>query len=145
MNRKAFSKIGIIAGLIVVIMGILIATGVLGSNTRYPSFQTTYNHGYAKFGADFYTYVTNNAYASAVSAYDSAYNLHAIESLLRLALGGGLMAFGIFLICYFGIKKIDASNGKASDEMKPSTNAILPPASETVSFNSTNDGSATTA
>lgn len=107
MKKKSFATIGMIVGVLVIISGILVLTGVLGLSTQYPSMQTTYDYGYTQFGADFYTFVSNNAYQAAASSYTAAYNVHALATLLKIVFSIFFMGFGMFMFCYFGIKRAD--------------------------------------
>ena len=103
--KKAFSFIGMVMGCIVAVLGVLLMLGVFGGDTGTASGSISlYDSGYAKFGADFYTYVTNNAYEAAVGARVTANNLHYIAELLKPALGIFLIGFGTGMLCLFAGK-----------------------------------------
>lgn len=103
--KKAFSLIGIISGLVVILLGILVMTGVFGARTDYASSASyTYDSGYATFGADFYNYVVNNAEEAASASRTVASNLNSIAGFLKTVCGIMLMAFGLFMVCLFGCK-----------------------------------------
>lgn len=105
MGKKIFSVLGMICGVVVIILGILMTKGSFGGNTSLAgSAPYSYDTGYAKFGADFYTYVSNNAADAAKAAHTTADNLRGIATLLEDALGIFLMAFGAFMFCLFGTK-----------------------------------------
>ena len=85
MNRKVFATLGMIFGLLIALCGILTLSGKLGGDTSYPSSAPySYDSGYASFGADFYTYVSNNAAETASAARTTAGNLEDIAELLKM-------------------------------------------------------------
>ncbi len=103
MSRKTYAKIGMVSCAIIAIMGLLILCGAMGGNTQdsYGSFG--YTNGKASFGADFYTYVNNNAYRAASAAEVTADNLNEIGTLLRWSLGILVLGIGAIGACGFGI------------------------------------------
>lgn len=105
MSKKLFVYIGMIAGLLAVLMGILVMTGAMGGNS-FTVFGAPYKYdsGYATFGADFYTYVTNNAAEAAKASTTAAANLHEIAVLLKNVSGILLIAGGLFMLCFFGVQ-----------------------------------------
>ena len=117
MNKKAFSVTGIVVGAFIIFMGILVMAGSLGGAVRLSeAVPPSYDSGYAMFGADFYNYVSNNAAQAAKASSKIAYNLYEIAGLLKNTLGLLLMAFGAFMICFFGCKLPD----KLQTEAEPS-------------------------
>lgn len=69
MTKKTFALIGMIISLAIVVCGVLTISGELGGNAHYASGASyLYDSGYASFGADFYTYVSNNAAEAADAA-----------------------------------------------------------------------------
>ncbi len=118
INKKTLSKIGMIGGAVVIILGILVLVGAMGGDAIHPSEAPyPYDSGYATFGADFYNYVCNNTQETASAARAAAANLWEISQLLKIALGVFLMAFGLFMSCTFGIKLA---------EERPAAAAALP-------------------
>ncbi len=100
--RKAFSIIGMVVGGVVAVLGILLATGVIGGETTTAnSAGYLYPSGFAKFGADFYNYVSNNAYEAAIGSRVAANNLDEIFEMLKLVLGIFLTGFGAGMLCLF--------------------------------------------
>lgn len=103
MNRKVFATLGMIFGLLIALCGILTLSGKLGGDTSYPSSAPySYDSGYASFGADFYTYVSNNAAETASAARTTAGNLEDIAELLKNVCGIFLIGFGMMGFCFFG-------------------------------------------
>lgn len=105
MSKKTFAVMGMIISAVIVLMGLLVLTGAMGGDVDYPSSLPYYDSGYASFGADFYTYVTNNAAEAASSAHATARNVMEMSNMLRAACGISMMGFGLLALCYFGIQK----------------------------------------
>ena len=131
MNRKGYSITGMIGGALVILVGILVMAGVPGGETHVASDAPySYDSGYAKFGADFYTFVTNNAEEAASASRTAANNLNEIASLLKIAIGSFLTGFGLFMLCFFGIKYCEGSeaakSGAAALNESPSAQASDP-------------------
>lgn len=103
-SKKYFVYIGMIAGLLTVIMGILVIAGTMGGEIYRPSAKPFFDYGFATFGADFYTYVTNNAADAAAASKAAAENLGEIIALLKNVCGIALIAGGLFTLCFFGIQ-----------------------------------------
>ena len=108
--KKAFSIIGIVASAALVLAGIAVMTSLFGylaaghvSSPPHESFGSSYDYGYAKFGADFYNYVSNNAGFAAYGAQRAAGNLSEIFDLLRFAIGITMICFGIGGVAAFGV------------------------------------------
>ena len=94
---------GMILGLVMALCGILTITGTMGGDTSYPSSAPySYESGYASFGADFYTYVSNNSAEAASAARTTASNLEDIAELLKNVCGCFLAVFGLMGVCFFG-------------------------------------------
>lgn len=133
MKRK-FTLLGIITGLIVILFGILVMAGAFGANTYSASSSSYYDSGYGRFGADFYTYVVNNAAETASAARTAANNLNHIAGFLRAVSGIMLMAFGLFMVCLFGCKlekdfKLSSAihfSAPAQEPMAPALSNTLP-------------------
>ena len=120
MNKKTVSMIAMMVSVLMVFFGLLVLAGAMGGDTDAGSgysvsfTSTLYDNGYAEFGADFYTYVSNNAAAAAdaaesaaKAAYNVASNLDEIATLLKSACGIFLMGFGLLSLCHFGMIWID--------------------------------------
>ena len=103
MSKKTFATLGMILGVIMALSGILTITGAMGGDTSYPSSAPySYDSGYASFGADFYTYVSNNSAEAASAARTTASNLEDIAELLKNVCGAFLIGFGLMGVCFFG-------------------------------------------
>ena len=108
MNKKTFTTIGMICSAVIFLMGILVMTGAMGGDASGASSASyLYDSGYASFGADFYTYVSNNAAEAASAARTIAGNLKNLSELLKNGLGLLLIAFGMFGVCHFGVLRCD--------------------------------------
>ena len=123
MNKKTFAIIGVVGGAILIFLGILVMSGALGGDTSYASGSSyLYDSGYASFGADFYTYVSNNAAEAASAARTTAENLRGIAELLKNVGGIFLMGFGLFMVCFFGMSLV----GCAEKAPKPEKSEAAP-------------------
>lgn len=119
MNKKTVSLIAMIVSALIVFFGLLVLAGAMGGDTGIASGSSSglgylYDGGYAEFGADFYTYVSNNAAAAADAAAEAASaaakvasNLDEIATLLKSACGIFLMGFGLLSLCHFSMVWID--------------------------------------
>ncbi len=108
MNKKTFALIGIIVSAALVLCGILTMTGALGGDASYASGASyLYDSGYTSFGADFYTYVSNNAAEAASAARTTAANIRGMAQLMKNVLGIFLMGFGAMGLCFFGMIHVD--------------------------------------
>lgn len=113
MSRTTYAKIGMVSCAIIAIMGLLILCGAMGGSTQDSYGSYGYTNGKASFGADFYTYVNNNAYRAASAAEVTADNLNEIGTLLRWSLG--ILVFGIGA-CGFGIVYCDCDKTEQPNE-----------------------------
>ncbi len=134
MSKKHYAVCGLIIGTIVVILGTLVTSGAIGGNTvtapAAPSLSILYKSGYASFGADFYTYVTNNAQAAADASRTIADNQNVIYGFLRSAFGIALIVFGLFMNCLFGCKYAEAKAEKNTTKEAASVADVVPDPSE---------------
>ena len=64
---------------------------------------TPYPKDYIEFGADFYTYVNNNAAEAAIAARTVASNLDSIADVIKSACGIFLIGFGLLSLCCFAM------------------------------------------
>ena len=103
MNKKTISLMAMIVSLAIVLCGVLVISGSMGGDTSYASGSYAYDSGYAEFGADFYTYVSNNAAEAASAARTTAANIGDIAELLKNVCGVFLMGFGMLSLCFFGM------------------------------------------
>ena len=102
--KKNFSVLGIVVGGLFVLLGILSIFGAFGGDTSSPvRAPYGYDSGYAEFGADYYTYSSNNAAEAASAARTAAYNAQAIAEFLTLFCGLASILLGLMVICGFGI------------------------------------------
>lgn len=97
-----FSLIGMISGFLLIVFGALAIFGVLGDAHYYTDSPYRYDHGYTSFGADFYTYVSNNAAYAAEAASAAVSNVRATANILKNTIGISMICFGLFGICGFG-------------------------------------------
>lgn len=108
MNRKTFASAGMAVSALIVIFGILFIAGALSGSTGLAgSAGAFYDSGYASFGADFYTYVSNNAAEAASAGRVVASNLDDIFHLAKAFGGIFLIGFGLLGLCYFGMKRTE--------------------------------------
>lgn len=104
MTKKRLTKVGMVVSILVAICGVLVILGAMGGDTSGPGGAPSYyDHGYASFGADFYSYVSNNSAEAAEAARTTASNLGDIADLLRNVCGIFLIGFGMMGFCVFGI------------------------------------------
>ena len=129
--KKAFSVLGMVSGIAVVVLGFLMLFGVLGGNTSSATSSSyLYPSGYATFGADFYTYVSNNAAEAASASRVAANNLNTIAKTIRTGSGILLIGFGMMLLCLFGsrlgaMKDAEVNQAKLNDRIKDSVEQAL--------------------
>jgi hypothetical protein len=101
--KKGFCVLGIIVSLVVSLFGVLLLSGALTDSPSSASGASyLYSSGYASFGADFYTYVSNNAAEAASAARTVADNQRDIFTLIRTASGIFVTGFGLLGFCLFG-------------------------------------------
>lgn len=104
LSTKKLAVVGMIVGLLFVFVGILTVAGAFGEDTnRASSASYGYSSGYAKFGADYYTYVVNNAAEAASAARTAANNLDKIAGFLKTFCGVSSILIGLVIMCSFGI------------------------------------------
>ena len=121
--KKAFSIIGMIAGLAIIVLGVLVLTGTFGGEGySASSAPSKYDAGYATFGADFYTYVVNNAEEAASAVRTTANNVKEASTLLMNVSGISMIAFGMFMICSFGIKLAEEKEASRRVPVEPQGN-----------------------
>ena len=121
MNKQFFTIMGMVMGLLMTLCGILTITGAMGGDTSYPSSAPySYDSGYASFGADFYTYVSNNSAEAASAARTTASNLEDIADLLKNVCGAFLIGFGVMGFCFFGIIRAKCKVPAAASELHSS-------------------------
>ena len=120
MSKKTFATIGMILSIIIVFMGLLVMGGAMSGEMRTDTdiaiTNYLYDSGHASFGADFYTFVNNNAAeaaeaarAAAGNARIAALNVANLSKLLQNALGLLLIGAGMLGFCHFGIVRCDCS------------------------------------
>ena len=101
--KKAFSILGMIISVVVFLLGMLLISGAFTSSPSSASSASAYyKSGYASFGADFYTYVSNNAEEAASAARTVASNQRDLYRAV-ITVGGMLMiGAGLISFCAFG-------------------------------------------
>ena len=100
MNKRTISFAAMIISALIFLCGLLIIFGAFGGRTNAAhSAPYSYDSGYATFGTDFYTYVSNNAEEAASASRTAANNLDDIAALLKSFCGIILMGFGLLSLC----------------------------------------------
>lgn len=108
MNKK-FKTLGILVSIGMIIFGILVLTGEFTPSLSYPgTASSTYDSGYAVFGADFYNYVCNNSAEAAAAARAAAYNTTDIVHIISDGFGVSFIALGLLAFCFFGMMPVGA-------------------------------------
>ena len=121
--KKKFCLLGIVAGALLILFGILALTGALGGDTSTASnAPSQYDSGYAIFGADFYNFVANNAQEAASASRTVARNLDEISKLFKNVTGFGFICLGLLCVSGFGI--VLSGCGKKKQK------AVIPAAAE---------------
>ena len=128
MNKKTISLVAMIVSALIFLCGLLVIFGAFGGNTSYASGTYLYDSGYAAFGTDFYTYVSNNAAEAATGARTAANNLDKMADLMKAFCGIVLMGFGLLSLCRNAITWIEA---KAEGTVYAAAPAPAAPAYET--------------
>lgn len=120
--KKGFVLAGMVCGALAIVIGICIMFGIFGGNPDYfVGVGSRYDKGYASFGADAYTYISNNAAWAASAAEVAACNAQELVELARNVGGGCLfIVIGAFMVCFFGmryseIRKISAEQKNTSE------------------------------
>lgn len=101
MKEKKFLTMGIVISVLIVFLGILTMANVFCSEISTIGNTTLYDHGYSAFGADFYTYVSNNAADAASTSRTTAKNVILLISLIKTTSGLFLCSIGAMGFCYF--------------------------------------------
>ncbi len=122
--KKTFSIIGIIFGLLMIVFGILAVSDALGGFTVAANYP--YDSGYATFGADFYSYVSNNAALAARNVRELGNLVKNVSSVL-------LIGLGLFMVCLFGTKLAECKETAAVPSPAAAKAADAPAFPETVS------------
>ena len=102
--KKGFKNLGMVISIGLVILGVLIMTGTFRDSASYPNYApSSYDSGYAIFGADFYNFVCNNSAEAADAAAAAANNTVDIINLITGSCGVIVMALGLLGFCFFGM------------------------------------------
>jgi len=112
--KKTFTILGMIVCLLIAVLGGMVMSGSFGGDANYPSGGSFYDSGYASFGADFYTYVSNNAAEAASASRTTANNVRALCELMTSVSGIFLIGFGLAGFCLFGTKLGDTKTAEAA-------------------------------
>ena len=111
--KKKMALAGMINSSMMIIVGVLFLLGVFGGMGSYPSGASSYyESGYASFGADFYTYVNNNAAEAASATYRAAANIRSIGGIIKNFCGISLIGLGSIGVCLFAILRYDGAEEK---------------------------------
>lgn len=106
--KKFFAVLGLIVSILFVYSGYTVLNGDVDSGTDTASSAgILYDSGYASFGADFYTYVTNNAAEAAAASRTVAANLHHMAQLFLNVVGYFMIGIGLLSFCAFGVALCD--------------------------------------
>ena len=100
--KKVLSWIGILTGVVLIITGIVVASGGTGNSLSYGQ-SSPYDSGFASFGGDYYTYSVNNIAEATSAASAAASNTADVYRLVEFCLGMLMMFFGIVATCGFGL------------------------------------------
>ena len=102
--RKFFAIVGMLFCAAVIWFGVRFVNGEAAtapaSASSAPSY---YDSGYTKFGADFYTYVSNNAAEASAAIRQATTNQVRLFRLMTKFFGYVLMTLGGIGFCLFGI------------------------------------------
>lgn len=101
--------------------GIVVYTTGFGVETYSVSSGVGYDKGYAKFGADFYNYVSNNAAKAASGASVAADNIGELIQLIQHVCGCAMICWGLLSTCKFGLK---LSTIKREEEKAKNTEVV---------------------
>ncbi len=101
--KKILSIVGMVSGAFIIIIGLLTLFGAFGvaDSTSYSYYK--YDHGYASFGGDYYTYSSNNAYYAATAANAASQNIMDMAHMIQLSSGLLFVGLGTAILCAFGI------------------------------------------
>lgn len=101
--KRIFAMVGLVASIIVIIMGIVIATSSPNNEmfSAYPSLY--YDYGYAQFGSDYYSYSNNNAAHAAEASKAAGYQTKELDKTVRTVGGMLLLAVGMMGLGAFGM------------------------------------------
>ena len=110
--KKLLSVLLVVTGVLSVVFGITVlakpnhagnrAGWTIGNNWNYDSSNN--DRGYAKFGSDFYTYVSNNAATAAVYAYRAAEQAEDTKEVVK-TIGGYLLIIAGLITGINGLMK----------------------------------------
>lgn len=132
--RKFFSIVGIFFSCMVIYLGVqyinLNAEFVGGRTVSAPdtasSAPSYVDSGYASFGADFYTYVTNNAADAASAVHTVAANqvrifdqMNQVKTILTRFFGFVLISLGGMGVCLFGFLSFSPNPQAPSPSVVP--------------------------
>ena len=118
-KSKIFTTVGMVLCGVFFLLGFLALVGAFTGSISH-SDHTTRSSGYSTFGADFYTYVNNNAAMAANNTGSAANNLAHLQTLVATVGGIIIMAISGIGFCLFGYlnEKIAAADA-APKSMSP--------------------------
>lgn len=120
LTKKNISLAAMIISVLIALSGFMIIVGAFGGDTSHANSSVLYDSGLTKFGADFYTYVNNNAAEAAIAARTVASNLDSIADVIKSACGIFLIGFGLLSLCCFAM--IWINENKPSDPVAVAQN-----------------------
>ena len=112
MSKKMFATIGMIVCVLFVVMGFVTIGKDNSCSTAYRSGM--YDSGFATFGADYYTYSSNNAAEAANAARTTANNIYELYGLLTDVFGWLFVFAGLMGFCRFGVICAECKDAAAS-------------------------------
>ncbi len=107
--KKTLSLIGILTGIAVIIFALCILFGAFSKEWSVGGY-SSYDSGYANFGADYYTYSVNNSAETTTAVRAAARNIGNVYELLELCVGCFMLFFGIMSVCGFGMVFADCTS-----------------------------------
>lgn len=112
MSKKVFATIGMIVCVLFVVMGFVTIGRDNSCSKAYQSGM--YDSGFATFGADYYTYSSNNAAETANAARTTANNIYQLYNLLTDVFGWFFVFSGLAGFCHFGVICADCKDAAVS-------------------------------
>ena len=123
-SSKTAAIVGVVCGIVVLVFGIIVFTGMLYNGPIGNSAGETEYTSYSWYGGDAYTGIqqaaadaSNNAYAVAENVVLSNSYLSSISELLSKLFGALIMSMGLITICLFAYKL--SSFNKQEEVTKP--------------------------
>ena len=113
--KKTYFIMGTAVSLAIVLLGVLVIIGAITDKPSYASDAPySYKSGYASFGGDAYTYMSNNAQEAASAARVATSNQRDIFELIQTVSGILLIGLGLLGFCHFGAMEASAEAALAA-------------------------------